>query len=107
MARIDVFVYGTLRPGGRFHDRYCRGVVVLGLEAPEAELIEAFRVASSAKIVKGFAVGRTIFAGAAEEWLAGRMGDAAAVTDMAAKFQNLVSAWEEVASVETARTAAQ
>ena len=89
------------------NDRYCRGVVVLGLEAPEAELIEAFRVASSAKIVKGFAVGRTIFAGAAEEWLAGRMGDAAAVTDMAAKFQNLVSAWEEVASVETARTAAR
>jgi hypothetical protein len=26
---------------------------------------------------------------------------------MAAKFQNLVSAWEEVASVETSRTAAR
>ena len=89
------------------NDPYCRGVVMLGLEAPEAELIEALRVASSAKIVKGFAVGRTIFAGAAEQWLSGRMGDEAAVADMAAKFQNLVSAWEEVASVETSRTAAR
>ena len=89
------------------NDRYCRGVVVLGLEAPDSELIEAFRVASSARIVKGFAVGRSIFAGAAEAWLSGRIGDEAAVADMAAKFQNLVSAWEEVANVETARTAAR
>jgi gamma-glutamylcyclotransferase (GGCT)/AIG2-like uncharacterized protein YtfP len=29
VARIDVFVYGTLRPGGRYHDRYCRGVVAI------------------------------------------------------------------------------
>lgn len=27
MRAIDVFVYGTLRPGGRFHDRFCRGLV--------------------------------------------------------------------------------
>ena len=28
-TRIDVFVYGTLRPGGRFHERYCRGVCAI------------------------------------------------------------------------------
>ena len=44
---------------------------------------------------------------AAEQWLSGRISDEAAVADMAAKFQNLVSAWEEVASVETSRTAAR
>lgn len=27
MRAIDVFVYGTLRPGGRYHDRFCRGLV--------------------------------------------------------------------------------
>jgi 5-dehydro-2-deoxygluconokinase len=89
------------------NDRYCRGVVVLGLEAPEAELMEAFRVASGAKIVKGFAVGRTIFAHAAEQWLSASMTDEAAVDDMAAKFQNLVTAWEEVANVQIARQAAR
>lgn len=75
------------------NDPYCRGIVVLGLEAPEAELAAAFRIASSAKRVKGFAVGRTIFAEAAEKWLSGKMSDEAALADMAAKFERLVSAW--------------
>ena len=29
MPRIDVFVYGTLRPGGPNHDRYCRDVAAI------------------------------------------------------------------------------
>ena len=78
----------------QMNDPYCRGIVVLGLEAPEAELAAAFRVASGAKLVKGFAVGRTIFAEAAEKWLAGKMSDEAALADMAAKFERLVSAWQ-------------
>jgi 5-dehydro-2-deoxygluconokinase len=81
------------------NDAYCRGVVVLGLEAPEAELATAFRVASVVSVVKGFAVGRTIFAEAAERWLSGKMSDADAVRDMAAKFERLVSAWKEVEHV--------
>jgi gamma-glutamylcyclotransferase (GGCT)/AIG2-like uncharacterized protein YtfP len=27
VRRLRLFVYGTLRRGGRFHDRYCRGAV--------------------------------------------------------------------------------
>jgi 5-dehydro-2-deoxygluconokinase len=73
------------------------------LEAPERELIDAFRIASSAKLVKGFAVGRTIFAEAAEQWLSGKMTDEQAVASMAGKFESLVSAWEEVAHVEPSR----
>jgi 5-dehydro-2-deoxygluconokinase len=79
------------------NDPYCRGIVVLGLEAPEAELAGAFRIASSTKLVKGFAVGRTIFAEAAEKWLSGKMTDEDAVADMAAKFERLVSAWQSAA----------
>ena len=81
------------------NDRYCRGVVMLGLDAPEDELARAFRIASSTKTVKGFAVGRTIFADAAERWLSGKMSDADAVAGMAAKFERLVSAWKEVEHV--------
>jgi 5-dehydro-2-deoxygluconokinase len=81
------------------NDAYCRGIVMLGLEAPEAELATAFRIASSASIVKGFAVGRTIFAEAAAGWLSGKISDADAVRDMAAKFGRLVSAWREVEHV--------
>jgi 5-dehydro-2-deoxygluconokinase len=76
------------------NDAYCRGIVLLGLEAPEAELAAAFRAASASRLVKGFAVGRTIFAEAAEKWLSGKMRDEEAVADMAAKFEKLVSAWQ-------------
>lgn len=74
-------------------DPYCRGVAMLGLEAPESALAEAFRVAASCDAVKGFAVGRTIFANAAEQWFSGKMNDDAAVADMAGRFGALVEAW--------------
>ena len=57
------------------NDPWCRGVVLLGLEAPEHELEAAFAACADAPIVKGFAVGRTIFNDAAEKWLAGRIDD--------------------------------
>lgn len=78
-------------------DPRCRGVVMLGLEAPEAELAAAFRLAAATPLVKGFAVGRTIFAAAAEAWLAGQTDDEAAITDMAGRFARLVAAWDEAA----------
>jgi 5-dehydro-2-deoxygluconokinase len=77
-------------------DRHCRGVVMLGLEAPMEVLAPAFAVARGARTVRGFAVGRTIFAEAAKAWFAGIMSDDQAVADMAARFRALVDAWEGV-----------
>ena len=74
-------------------DGHCRGIVMLGLEAPEAELEAAFRAAAAVTLVKGFAVGRTIFADAARRWLAGEIDDATATADMAQRFGRLVDAW--------------
>ncbi|MDR3376949.1 MAG: 5-dehydro-2-deoxygluconokinase [Ancalomicrobiaceae bacterium] len=76
------------------NDRHCRGIVVLGLEAPEEELSQAFRIARPWPLVKGFAVGRTIFADAAARWLAGEIDDEAAIADMAGRFASLVAAWK-------------
>ncbi|MET1162154.1 MAG: 5-dehydro-2-deoxygluconokinase [Pseudoxanthomonas sp.] len=75
------------------NDAHCRGVVLLGLSAPESELIASFAAAASTPIVKGFAVGRTIFADAAEQWLTGRMDDEAAIADLSRRFEVLVDAW--------------
>ena len=75
------------------NDAHCRGVVLLGLSAPEEELIASFKAAASTPIVKGFAVGRTIFADAAERWLAGAIDDEAAVADLSRRFSVLVDAW--------------
>jgi 5-dehydro-2-deoxygluconokinase len=77
------------------HDRYCRGIVVLGLEAPEAELDDAFQAAASQAAVKGFAIGRTIFNDAAMAWLSGRISDEAAIDDMSQRFQRLVDLWHK------------
>ncbi|WP_017998836.1 5-dehydro-2-deoxygluconokinase [Paracoccus sp. N5] len=77
------------------HDRHTRGIVVLGLDAPEEELRASFQVAAGFELVKGFAVGRTIFGAVARRWLAGEMDDAAAVEEMAARYRNLCDIWDE------------
>jgi 5-dehydro-2-deoxygluconokinase len=45
-------------------------------------------------MVRGFAVGRTIFAGVAREWLAGNIDDQTAVTQMAEKYRALCTTWD-------------
>lgn len=77
------------------NDPYCRGVVLLGLDAPQEELMAGFKAAKGAKWVKGFAVGRTIFADPARAWLDGQIGDDEAVAMMAERFAGLVEAWDE------------
>ncbi|MFH5774992.1 5-dehydro-2-deoxygluconokinase [Paracoccus sp. NGMCC 1.201697] len=76
------------------NDRHTRGIVVLGLDAPETALAASFRVAASFPLVKGFAVGRTIFAEVARRWFAGEIEDAAAVAEMAARFARLCDVWD-------------
>ncbi len=77
------------------NDPHCRGIVVLGLDAPFEELRASFRVAAGHERVKGFAVGRTIFGDVARTWMAGGMGDDAAVARMAENFARLCEAWDE------------
>ncbi|MDZ5645739.1 bifunctional 5-dehydro-2-deoxygluconokinase/5-dehydro-2-deoxyphosphogluconate aldolase [Nitrospirillum sp. BR 11828] len=77
------------------NDPYCRGVVLLGLSAPEEELLASFLAAAPAGIVKGFAVGRTIFYDAARGWLANRLDDDEVVAMMAGKLKTLVDAWRQ------------
>lgn len=78
----------------RAGDPYCRGIVVLGLDAPLSDLAAAFQDAASEQMVRGFAVGRSIFGHAAAEWLGGRIDDATATTIMAQNFAQLAEAWQ-------------
>ena len=81
-------------------DAFCRGVVMLGLDAPAADLAAAFRLAAASPVVKGFAVGRTIFAQPAADWLGGRITDDAAIAAMAGNFAGLVRAWEQARAAQ-------
>jgi 5-dehydro-2-deoxygluconokinase len=76
------------------HDPHCRGVLLLGLDAPEAELEAAFALAARQPVCKGFAVGRTIFGKPAEAWFKGEIDDRQAVASMAAGYRRLIEAWE-------------
>ena len=78
------------------NDPHTRGVVVLGLDAPADELQESFAAAARYDLVKGFAVGRTIFGDAARAWLAGKITDQEAVDEMAGKYRNLCEVWDRV-----------
>jgi 5-dehydro-2-deoxygluconokinase len=75
-------------------DPHTRGIVMLGLDAPEEELAESFQIAAGFQLVKGFAVGRTIFGQVARDWLAGRIEDEAAVQAIAERYQRLCAIWD-------------
>ncbi len=75
-------------------DPWCRGVVVLGLDAPEEKLRESLALAARFDVVKGFAVGRTIFAEPARAWLRGEAGDAVTVEELASRFEALCRTWD-------------
>ncbi len=77
------------------NDNYTRGIVVLGLDAPEQELSASFKLAAKRNLVKGFAVGRTIFGNAARAWFSGVISDRQAVDDMAARYKRLCKTWDD------------
>ncbi|KSV82572.1 MULTISPECIES: 5-dehydro-2-deoxygluconokinase [Sinorhizobium/Ensifer group] len=83
-------------------DPLCRGVVLLGLEAPYEQLKDGFAAARTSKKVRGFAVGRTIFADAGRAWLGGTMSDDQAIADMAGKFKALVDLWLQLGETKAA-----
>ncbi len=78
------------------NDPWCRGVAVLGLDGAVAELDAALAAAAEAPEVKGFAIGRTIFGGAAKAWLAGEITDGEAVSGMEERFSHFAEVWQRL-----------
>ena len=76
------------------NDPRTRGIVVLGLDAPEAELAESFALAAEQPLVKGFAVGRTIFGSVARAWMKGEIADGDATHEMQRRFLRLCGVWD-------------
>jgi 5-dehydro-2-deoxygluconokinase len=75
-------------------DPYCRGAVILGLNQPLQTLADSFSLATN-PIVKGFMVGRTLWATASLNWLKSEIDDAAFVKQVAHNFATLVEAWRK------------
>ena len=76
-------------------DPYCRGVVILGLDAPQAELKAGFDATVGHDIVKGFAVGRTLFGDPSRQWLAGNIDDATLIDNIKLNYHSLIELWRQ------------
>ena len=76
-------------------DPYCRGVVLLGLNAPFDELAEGFAAAARSTSCRGFAVGRSLFYEPARAWLRNEIDDAALVERAAQQFARLAGIWQQ------------
>ena len=72
---------------------HCRGIVVLGKDAPLDELLDSFKAMATIDLVKGFAVGRTIFSEAAKDWLAGKTNDDAFVAAVSSRYRQVCETW--------------
>jgi len=83
------------------NDPNTRGIVILGLGESEEKLRTSFDIAASFPLVKGFAVGRTIFAESAKAWMLDELSDEAAVSAMAANYSNLCSIWDAARAVSS------
>jgi len=77
------------------YDKHTRGILMLGLDAPESELSSSFKVAAAFPLVKGFAVGRTIFGEVARSWMTGAIQDRQAVDQMAERYAQLCAIWDQ------------
>lgn len=84
------------------YDEYCRGVVLLGLDAPMADVKAGFCDASASRICRGFTIGRTLFADPARAWLSGQLDDQAFVDAAANNYAELIATWREAATDEPA-----
>ncbi|MGV8865033.1 MAG: bifunctional 5-dehydro-2-deoxygluconokinase/5-dehydro-2-deoxyphosphogluconate aldolase [Pseudomonas sp.] len=79
----------------RERDPYCRGVVLLGLNAPVEALANGFKQARHSSSCRGFAVGRTIFQEPSRAWMAGEIDDATLISRVQATFGRLIESWRE------------
>lgn len=77
------------------NDTNTRGIVVLGLDAPADELFASFAMAAKQPLVKGFAVGRTIFGDVARRWMLGQSTDTDAIAQMAQNYTDLCRVWND------------
>ncbi|WP_275286578.1 bifunctional 5-dehydro-2-deoxygluconokinase/5-dehydro-2-deoxyphosphogluconate aldolase [Halomonas elongata] len=85
------------------NDPHCRGVVLLGLDAPMDDMKRGFAAAARNDWCKGFTVGRTLFAGPSREWLAGTIDDARLIDKVAGNYAELIEEWRRLHSVPVTR----
>ena len=94
LAPMDTSGWAALNSLIAARDPYCRGAVILGLNQPLQVLADSFRAATN-PVVKGFMVGRSLWADASQRWLRDAIDDRQLVDEVAENFTVLVDAWRQ------------
>ena len=76
-------------------DSWCRGILILGLDAPSDRLRAGFAEAAKHPMIKGFAVGRTIFGQPSRRWMQGELSDEALINEVKRNHLTLIGYWRE------------
>jgi 5-dehydro-2-deoxygluconokinase len=80
----------------RREDPLCRGALVLGQVSDDAALTSALAAAATDPVVKGFAVGRGIFAEPAARWLSNDLDDDSLVVEVASAYRRFIDIWHSL-----------
>ena len=75
------------------NDPKCRGIVVLGLSQPIDSLVASLKAAAQFPLVRGFAVGRTLFEEPLRKYLKKEFSAPQAVSEMAGRYALLCETW--------------
>ena len=76
------------------HAPHCRGVLVLGLDAPLDALGAGFAEVAGIERFRGFAVGRSIFGEPSRAWLRGDIDDETLVRRVGDNYATAVALWD-------------
>ena len=76
-------------------------MLLLGLDASDSELAAAFAAAADEPMVRGFAVGRTIFWPVAEKWFSGTITDAEAIRLLTEACRRVAVSWRKARPLRT------
>ncbi len=74
---------------------HCRGIVILGLAATAEKLKKGFAESTSSEMVKGFAVGRTIFAEPCQQWLENKIDSQSLIDQVSDNYVELIEFWQQ------------
>ncbi|MCY9875944.1 5-dehydro-2-deoxygluconokinase [Vibrio natriegens] len=95
LPALDADSWDTVSAVVTERDAFCRGVVILGLDAPQEELQKGFDATAGKEIVKGFAVGRTLFGEPSRQWLANSINDETLIENIKQNYHNLIALWRQ------------
>ncbi len=88
------------------NDRFCKGVMLLGLQATNEQLQMMFNNAAKQDFCKGFVVDKSLFQVELNQWCAQMISNQALIDAVSRNFEKAIASWQQAkAKAQSAKTA--